>query len=392
MSSAFLRHGLIRDALALILIPVAVWFGIVVISGVGSTMLLTAVAGAAAIGIARSRIQKNILLIMLTIIVTMGVCEVALRIRGGDHYIAADWGRGRVQRHTVQDFRLDPDYGFDAIPNVVTEVSSYLNDKQIYDVTYSFDAKGARITPGAVPEAKPILIVGDSYNFGEGLNDNQTLGYYLQKDSRGTLRALNLARPGYGPHQVLRQLELHLPSAHGVKSFDWLVISMIDDHIERANGTYAWSLGPRYVFDGEGGMRYDGQFGNHEPEPAWLTRLREGSKLFTEVEQMGRRLMSEDDQRFIAILRAAREQAMRQYGARTLVLYYSGGIYLNEYVGRRDRIRKLLEQAGVDCIDVNKMLPVRDGGYFIQTDGHPTEKLNAALAGIILRKIGHPEF
>src|SRR5262245_33368718 len=100
-------------------------------------MLLSAIAGAAAIAIARSRIQKNILLIMLTIIVTMGVCEVALRLRGAEHYVAADWGRGRVQQHSVQPFKLDADYGFDAVPNVVTEVTSSLNDEQIYDVTYS---------------------------------------------------------------------------------------------------------------------------------------------------------------------------------------------------------------------------------------------------------------
>jgi hypothetical protein len=82
--------------------------------------------------------------------------------------------------------------------------------------------------------------------------------------------------------------------------------------------------------------------------------------------------------------------SQRKFGARMLVLYYSGGIYLNEFVGRRELFHKLLGQAGVQFIDVNSVLPVRDGGYYIAGDGHPTEKLNAALADIILSRIGEP--
>lgn len=387
MPSVFLRHALLRNTLALILIPAAVWFGFVVITGFGTTMLLAALATGGAVAIARSRIQKNLLLIVLTVIVTMGVCEVALRIRGPETFIAANWSRGRVQHSSVQAFTLSSDYGFDAVPNVMTHVTSSLNGQPVYDVTYSFDEKGARITPFAAPGAKPVVLAGDSYNFGEGLNDDQTLGSHLQSVSEGKLRALNLARPGYGPHQVLRQLQLDLPIDHGVKSFDWLIVSMIDDHIERANGSYAWSLGPRYALDGRGGVQLNGQFSDRPAPPAWLTQLRNGSRLFATMEHMVGRLLARDEEVFVRILQAARETAQRKYGARILVLYYSGGIYLNEFTGRRDLMRGLLEDAGVDFIDVNSLLPVREGGYFMVGDGHPTEKLNAALAGIVFRKI-----
>jgi hypothetical protein len=390
MPSVVLRHALVRDAVALILIPAAVVFGFFVVTGVGSTMLLSALAGAAAIAIARSRVEKNILLIVLTVIVTIGACEVALRIRGPETFLAAEWGRGRVQHSSVQAFAMSAEYGFDAVPNVVTNVTSSLNGQLAYDVTYTIDAKGARVTPFGAPGARPIVIAGDSYNFGEGLNDDQTLGFHLQKASQDGVRALNLARPGYGPHQVLRQMELALPAEHGLKSFDWIIVSMIDDHIERANGSYAWSLGPRYVLDGNGGVQLSGQYGDRRQPPAWLTQLRNGSRLFVAIETKLGRLLATDEELFVRVLREAREMSQRKFGARMLVLYYSGGIYLNEFVGRRELFHKLLGQAGVQFIDVNSVLPVRDGGYYIAGDGHPTEKLNAALADIILSRIGEP--
>ncbi len=390
MSPAVPRHARLRDAIALILIPFAVWFGLVVVSGIGSTMLLSAVAGVASIAIARSRVVKNLLLIMLTVIVTTGVCEVALRIRGPETFIAADWGRGRVQQSSVQTFVMSAEYGFDAVPNVVSHVTSALNGQPVYDVTYTIDDKGARVTPFGAKGGRPVVVAGDSYNFGEGLNDDQTLGAHLQKSSRDGLRVLNLAIPGYGPHQVLRQLQLDLPVEHGLNSFDWLIVSMIDDHIERANGSYAWSLGPRYVLDGHGGVQLSGQYGDRREPPAWLTQLRNGSRLFVAVEKKIGLLLAKDEQLFVHILQAANETAQRKFGARMLILYYSGGTYLNEFVGRRDLMHQLFDQAGVQFIDVNSVLPVRDGGYFIAGDGHPTEKLNAALAGIILSKIGEP--
>jgi hypothetical protein len=392
MLSALPRHSLVRHVLAALLVPLAVWFGFFVIAGVGSTILLTALATGAAIVIAKSKLAKNALLSLLAFILTMGACEVAMRVRGPEQPIAFSWGTGRVQNSSAQAYAMHGEYGFDAVPNVVTRTTSELNGRPVYDVTYSFDAKGARVTPGGAANAKPILIVGDSYNFGEGLNDDQTLAFHLQKDSHNTLRAINIARPGYGPHQVLRQLQLELPVTHGAQSFDWLLISIIDDHIERANGSYFWSLGPHYVLDGHGGVRLSGHFGEGPKSRAWVMRLREGSMLFTAVEKMGRRLVGADERRFTAILQAVREEAMQRYGAQPLILYYSGASFLNEFEGRRELMHRLFAQAGVHYVDVNSLLPVANGGYFIAGDGHPTEKLNAALAGIVLRTIGHPEF
>ena len=50
-----------------------------------------------------------------------------------------------------------------------------LNHDVIYDVVYSTDQHGLRVTPpNDNPAAKPILFFGCSYAFGEGVNDDES--------------------------------------------------------------------------------------------------------------------------------------------------------------------------------------------------------------------------
>lgn len=53
-----------------------------------------------------------------------------------------------------------------------------------------------------------VLFFDDSLTFGEGVNDNQTMPYRVGMRSAGALRVYNFAFHGYGPHQMLAQIEL----------------------------------------------------------------------------------------------------------------------------------------------------------------------------------------
>jgi hypothetical protein len=81
------------------------------------------------------------------------------------------------------------------------------------------DADGHRTTPGtpADPRLPTLHLVGDSQVFGQGLSDDETLSYHLQKLFGGGLRVINYGVPGYGPnayHKILRSLP----------SEDWVVV------------------------------------------------------------------------------------------------------------------------------------------------------------------------
>jgi hypothetical protein len=335
---------------------------------------------------------KNCSLLLFSVVFAVAACEFALRLLPVEEDVASKWGRGRVQHFSVPAFAPDPEFGFDAVPGAVAQVTSRHNDELVYNVTYSFDEHGARVAPGARKGDSAIVVTGDSFNFGEGLNDDQTLAYFLQEASNHEFWALNVARPGYGPHQVLRQLELDLPMRDGARSFGWVIMSVVDNHIERASGRYSWMRGsPRYVLERDGGVHLDGVYGDRVVA-TWRETLRNGSRLFAKGEKIWARFSSSDDERlFAGILHAIHDVAERKYHAHCLVLYHSGAAFLDDLVGRRALMHRLFEQAGVTYIDVNESVPGVDASYFIADDGHPSAKMNAALAGIVLARIGQPQ-
>jgi hypothetical protein len=97
-----------------------------------------------------------------------------------------------------------------------------------------------------------------------------------------------------------------------------------------------------------------------------------------------------DGRLFVAILRRIQELAAQKYGARVLMVYYPGHTTYNDYVGRRDVYHRLFAEAGVTYIDVSLAIPDIDASYYIPGDGHPSEKMNVALADIILKATGIP--
>jgi hypothetical protein len=381
-----------RNLGAVLLILTAVWLGIFIFSGVGSTLGLATAAALAAIFVATPGVARNAFLLVFSTIFAVSLCEFALRLPAVEEDVASKWGRGRVQQFSVPPFAPNAEFGFDAIANVVTKVTSRHNDRLVFEVTYSFDEHGARVAPGAVKADSAIIVAGDSFNFGEGLNDNQTLAYHLQEQSHHQFWALNIARPGYGLHQVLRQLELDVPTRDGATSFGWVIVSLVDNHIQRVNGRYSWMRGtPRYVVDRQGAVHLSGAFGD-EGGPTLGDKLWANSRLITTADKLWQQwVFAEDERRFVGILHAIHENVEHKYHAKCLVLYHSGAAFLNDLVGRRATMHRLFEQAGVSYVDVNESIPDIDASYFIDDDGHPSEKMNIALAGMILRRIGEAQ-
>ncbi len=160
----------------------------------------------------------------------------------------------------------------------------------------------------------------------------------------------------------------------------------VDNHIERVNGRYSWSAGgPEYAIDETGKLRLIGKFGEH-PQPEWMRMLHNGSRFYDVIELLVEKIgNSKDERRFVAIMRAVREVTERKYKARVLVLYHPGSAFINDFVGRKTLMHRLLGDPGVTYIDVNDAIPGIDGSYFIAGDGHPAAKLNNALADLVLK-------
>ncbi len=136
--------------------------------------------------------------------------------------------------------------------------------ERLYDVVYTIDGDGYRQTPGftgAEEAGEPIVFFGGSFAFGEGVNDDETLPYFVAAETNWSRPVLNAAFIGYGPHQMLRSLELGTLRELGYGSVGIAVYEALPDHARRAAGNAWWDpVGPKYALDETGAAQYRGRF------------------------------------------------------------------------------------------------------------------------------------
>jgi len=281
-------------------------------------------------------------------------------------------------------FVPDPALAFRQLPNRQARARAVKNGHTIYDVVYTTDAHGFRALPPGPAQAgdTPILILGDSFAFGAGLADDQTLAWYLRELSGGKLQPVTLAVKGYGLNQVLRQLELGEPRKSGHRAFPWAVLSVVDDHVLRVAGRVQWLRdSPRYEVGSDDRLVARGTWANPS---AFAGSLIVGSRLFALAWKALEADVAGEQRRFVRILREIEAKLAADYGARLVVLYYSSETWRGDLEGWRDMMVPLLCRADVAVLEVNALLaapPPPIDRFYMRDDGHPTALLNEKIAG-----------
>ena len=129
---------------------------------------------------------------------------------GGTIFLGKDYfkpAHGLIMKN-IWIMDKDRDLGYVPKKNDVRHaIKAYPNGKTIFDVTYTTDIYGRRIInqPNSLNN-KHIILFGCSFAFGEGLNDQDTFQYYIQRLMPGYF-VYNYAVSGYGPQQMLAVLE-----------------------------------------------------------------------------------------------------------------------------------------------------------------------------------------
>jgi hypothetical protein len=373
----------------LLAIPAAAFWASVDLAS--SVMLGIAVVAAWFAGLACLPFLKlqNASLALLSISLGCGALEMLLRtnlmqgvVVGRD---VADMKAGQGSTTDPPLYVHDETIGVRLIPNRHSRSTLTKDGRPVYDVVYSTDANGFRTLPPGPAGDTSVLMLGDSFNFGVGINDDQTLAFYLRDLSAGRLQPVNLAIPGLGIHQVLRQLEIGEPVRSGHKKFSLAVLSIVDDHVARANGRVTWLRhSPRYEV--EAGDRLVLR-GTYEHPSKFVRNLLVGSRLFALAWNAIAADSERDRHRFVRIMREIKSKLSAEYGATLLVLYFSGQTWRGDVTGARDMMVPLLCQAGVSFIDVSSLPQVSSGPidrFYIAGDGHPTAQLNRLLASTII--------
>jgi hypothetical protein len=123
-----------------------------------------------------------------------------------------------------------------------------INNEVIFDVSYTIK-DGLRYTPNSNEKShKCVLFFGCSFTFGEGLSDTSTLPFFFNQYANQQYNVLNYGFSGYGPHQMLANIENRVAKDIQVyKNQKIAIYSFIIDHVSRAAGYASWDQkGPKY--------------------------------------------------------------------------------------------------------------------------------------------------
>jgi len=271
----------------------------------------------------------------------------------------------------------DADLGFALRPDARVRAVRSDDAGVIYDVVYTIGADGMRVTPGD-PAGPPIVFLGCSYTFGEGVGDDATLPARVSARLAGRAHVVNRAVGGSGPHQMLRALETgRAPIPPGARVF----YQALGDHVRRVAGKTPWDdAGPRYEVDGSG-VRWVGPL--HAPLVRPLRRLaallvRQGI-LPTRV--FGYEVDEDERERFVRIVARVADE-VRAAGGHFTVVFWDDSPQDAELAGR-------LAARGLEVFRVSELLPGVDRGpLIIPRDTHPTPELHDRLAAALVARIG----
>jgi hypothetical protein len=254
----------------------------------------------------------------------------------------------------------------------------------IYNVDYAIDENLVRPTLSS-KTGPTVVFFGNSFTFGVGVNDPDTLPQLFADVCERKLRVLNLAIGAYGPQHFLRELQTGLhDSLIGPQPALFLFFTAAW-HAERNACRPDWMLdSPRYAIEG-GQIVFEGACyeGISRQVQIWLQDTT-FYRVFIEPYR-NRIFRANDVELYIKTLLAAVGLAKEKYGVRTLAPYIRVAGYLRGTVFSDDDIIKRLKQGGAIVIDASLAKEEREGAIInIPGDGHPTPLANL-LRGAMLK-------
>lgn len=246
------------------------------------------------------------------------------------------------------------DVGFIALPNKHVTAVRKLDDRVIYDASYTTGPDSFRIVPKVENAQRCVLLFGDSFTFGEGVNDDQTSAAQIVARSQGQVEVKSLGIGGWGPHQFLSGLQSgRFQRAITCKPTD-AVYLFIPAHTARAAGRGKWDrFGPRFVMDDKGRAVRDGNFNTV-------------GKSWRELVGFNRLTESEEEELAAAIITEASRELERLYpGIRFHVFTWDG---VTTGVIQR------LKDNGVRVHTIRQIIPDYSDAYLIAPpfEYHPT--------------------
>jgi hypothetical protein len=270
-------------------------------------------------------------------------------------------------------FMTDPDLGYAIVPGdrMASSTGTAKDGSIVYTGRYEIDNHGFRKTK---PESShgAVFFFGDSFTFGEGVNDQDTLPQ--QFSMLAGHPAINFGVAGYGPHQMLRALELNRPEATGhINPLAVVYTALPRAHESRAAGRALHDQkGPLYeLFNGE--AKYVGRF---DEQRSLSSRILSNSKVYLALRDSFFEKQRNQD-RFLAIILKARKLCLEKYQQPFVVVLWD----VHTKRGAGEWIAAKLRENDVPLLQLSMSLPaLNSNDYYIPIDNHPNGRAYAMVA------------
>ncbi len=230
-----------------------------------------------------------------------------------------------------------------------------------------------------------IVFFGDSYTFGDGVQDDETLPQRLSDLFDRKRRVVNVAFTGYGPQQFLRAMETARFDAiigPDPKVFIFLTAPW---HAERTGCKAYWTArSPAYRIDEHGKLVFAGQCFDG-PGLAVREWLQDSSLFSTLAEPFRHRVSHDDVELYVRVLEEAVKMAKEKYHVPTIIPYLRvPKDYLASTGFTDESIMERLRKSGAIVIDASLLEDEAAGtAISIKNDGHPTPFANRRRAAMI---------
>ncbi len=282
--------------------------------------------------------------------------------------------------------------GYRPRPGIAVKATATFGDDIVYRRTYTIEPPGARRTPGSKATAggPTYLFIGDSYVFGEGLEDEQTVAARFAAGLRTPARVVNLGVLGYSPAHLVRAIDTGLYDRYVEGKVAAVVTWITRLHLPRLTGDGGW-LGnsPRFVLDAQGKPRFTGSFNEYRwTHPAAGIDYLARTHLASVARAVRGDLERQQVPLYFALLAELRDKVRERYNA-PLVLISD---WPEEKADGNDDVYYLqffkdLKALGMPMVSVRRILgPIdRWPEFAIPHDGHPNQRLTDALAKDLLK-------
>jgi hypothetical protein len=366
--------------------------GAATLPSVGWTCGLAALLSLAGIVVLRGNRWRSSALLLSALAVTIGLLNAL-----AGWLVPAAHGVGLVATMEPREWTVaDPDLGYRPRPNIKIVNTSSLGQDTIFRVTYTINGDSTRATPPAPVSADTYLFLGDSFIFGQGLADDETLPAKFARANDFNVHTVNFSAPGYAPNQLVRALEIGMFDHLAGQRVKAVVTWIIPDHLRRVTGDGPWlGSSPRYMLY-DGTLHYTGSFDRHR----WFDPLA-GLRHFVDqqfvfVRAIGMKQRQERQAEiFTALMVRLQTLAREKFGAPLVVVYSWPDESSGPNPDNSDVIQPMLvsilaglRQHGMSMISVDSLEVDYDHSLLlIPHDGHPTALADQLIAAELKRRL-----